>query len=87
MAIGEFPNQLTKMTKIWFEITVFSNRLIQHPQMIIALDKSTGYIFTSSPKYVMPSAVAMEILGITNIGSIASEKIADAVKCQIVIFF
>ena len=48
--------------------------------MIIALDKSTGYIFTSSPKDVMSSAVAMEILCITHIGSISSDKIAGTEK-------
>ena len=59
--------------------------------MIIALAKRKAYIFTSSPKYVMSSAVAMEVFCITNIGSISSEKIASTkkllLKCQIVIFF
>ena len=76
-AIIEFPNQLSKNgQKIWSETIVFSYQLMQHPHMITALDKSAGYIFTSSPKYVMSSSVAMEILCITHIGSISSEKIA-----------
>ena len=59
--------------------------------MIIALDEYTGYMFTSLPNYMMSSSVAMEILCITNIGSISSKKIAGVekllYKCQIVIFF
>ena len=59
--------------------------------MIIALDNYTVYVFTPSPICMTSSAVAMEILCITHIGSISSKKIADveknAVKCQIVIFF
>ena len=35
----------------------------------------------------MSSSVAMEILCITNIGSISSKKIVDVEKCQIVIIF
>ena len=41
---------------------VFSSQLRQCPQMIIALDKYTGYMFTSSPNFMMSSSVAMEIL-------------------------
>ena len=59
--------------------------------MMIALDKYAGYMFTSSPKCMMSSSVAMEILCITNIGSISSKKIAGVetllLKSQIVIFF
>ena len=59
--------------------------------MIIALDKYIGYMFTSSQNYMMSSSVAMEILCITNIGSISSKKIAGVenllLKCQNVIFF
>ena len=58
--------------------------------MIIALDKYTGYMVTSSPNCMVSSFVAMEILCITNIGSISSKKIAGVEKmlekCQIVIF-
>ena len=43
--------------------------------MINALAKGTGYIFTPSPKYVRSSAVTTEILCITKISSISSEKI------------
>ena len=70
---------------------VFSSQLRQFPQMIIALDKYTGYMFTSSPKCMTSSSVAMEILCITNISSFSSKKIAGVEKmlqkCQIVIFF
>ena len=59
--------------------------------MIIALDKYPGYMFTSSPNCMMSSSVAIEILWITNFGSISSKKIAGVEKllskCQIVIFF
>ena len=69
---------------------VFSSQLGQFPQQIIALDKYTGYTFTSSPNCMMSSSVAMEILCITNIGSIYSKKIAGVekllLKCQILIF-
>ena len=54
---------------------VFSNQLRQYPQMVIALGKKQGIYFTSSPKYVTSSAVAMEILCFTNIGSNSSEKL------------
>ena len=46
---------------------VVSSQLRQFPQMIIALDKYTGYMFTSSSNCMMSSSVAMEILCITNI--------------------
>ena len=59
---------------------VFSSQLRQFPQMIIALDKYTGYMFTSSPNCMTSSSVAMEILCITNIGSISSKKIAGVEK-------
>ena len=58
----------------------FSSQLRQLPQMIIALDKYTGHMFTSSPNCMMSSSVAMEILCITNIGSISSKKIAGVEK-------
>ena len=49
--------------------------------MIIAKDKyNTGYILTSQPICMMSSAVAMEILCITYIGSISSKKIAGVEK-------
>ena len=70
---------------------VFSSQLRQFPQMIIALDKYTEYMFTSSPNCMMSSSVAVEILCITNIGSISSKKIAGVekllLKCHIVTFF
>ena len=56
------------LTKIWSETLVFSSQLRQFIQMIIALDKYTGYMFTSSTNCMMSSSVAMEILCITNIG-------------------
>ena len=59
---------------------VFSSQLRQIPQMIIALDKYTGYMFTSSPNCMMSLSVAMEILCITNIGSISSKQIAGGEK-------
>ena len=59
---------------------VFSSQLRQFPQMIIALDKYTGYIITSSPNCMMSSSVAMEILCITYIVSISSQKIAGVEK-------
>ena len=59
---------------------VFSSQLRQVPQMIIALYKYTGYMFTSSPNSMMSSSVAMEILCITFIGSISSKKIAGVEK-------
>ena len=59
---------------------VFSSQLRQFPQILIALDKYSGYMFTSSPNYMMSSPVAMEILCITNIGSIFSKKIAGVEK-------
>ena len=58
--------------------------------MVIAVGKIQGIYFTSSPKYVTSSAVAMEILCITNIGSNSSEKLVGGekllYKSQIVIF-
>ena len=58
--------------------------------MIIALDKYTGYKVMPSPNCMMSPSVAMEMLCITNIGSISSKKIAGVEKllqkCQIVIF-
>ena len=48
--------------------------------MVIALDKYTGYMFTTSPNCMMSSSVAMEILRITNIGSNSSKKIAGVEK-------
>ena len=54
---------------------VFSCQLKQCPQMIIALDKYTLYMFTSLPNFMMSSSVAMEILCIKNIGAISSKKI------------
>ena len=59
---------------------VFSSQLRQFPQMIIALDKYTGYMFMISPNCMMSSSVAMEILCFTNIGSISSKKIAGVEK-------
>ena len=41
---------------------VFSSQLREFPQMIIVLDKYTGYMLTSSPNYMMSSSVAMEML-------------------------
>ena len=58
--------------------------------MITALDKYTGFAFTSSPNCMMLSSVAMEILCVTNIGSISSKKIGVEkllYKCQVVLFF
>ena len=73
--ISEFSNQLTgNRQKIGSESTVFSSQLSQFPQIIIALDKYTGYMFTSSPNCMMSSFVAMEISCITNVGSISSKK-------------
>ena len=40
------------------------------------------FIFTSSPICMMPSSVAMEILCITNIGSISSQKIGVENRCK-----
>ena len=59
---------------------VFSSQLKQFPKMINALDKNTVYMFTSLPNCMMSSSVAMEILCITNIGSISSKKIAGVEK-------
>ena len=75
MAISEFPNQLTRnWQKLWSKTMVFSSQLRQFPQMIIALVKYAGYMFTSSPNCMMSSSVAMDILCITNIGSISSKR-------------
>ena len=38
---------------------VFSSQLRQFPQMIIALDKYTVYMFTSLPNCMMSSSVAI----------------------------
>ena len=65
---------------MWSETMVFSGQFRQFLQMIIALDKYTGYMFMSSPNGMMSSSVAMEILCITNIGSISSKKIAGVEK-------
>ena len=65
---------------MWSETMVFSSQLRQFPLMIIALDKYTVYMFTYLPNCMMSSAVAMEILCITNIGSISSKKIAGVEK-------
>ena len=51
--------------------------------MIIALDKYTGYMFTSSPNRMMSSSVAMEILCITIIDSISFKKIAGVDKIAV----
>ena len=59
-----------RFQKLWSETQVFSSHLRKFPQMIIALDKYTGYMFMSSPNSMMSSSVAMGILCITNIGSI-----------------
>ena len=59
---------------------IFSSQFRQFPQMIIALDKYTGYMFTSSPNCMMSSSIDMEILCITNIGSISSKKIVGVEK-------
>ena len=48
--------------------------------MIVAQDKYTGYILTSSPICMMSSAVSMDILCITNIGYISLEKIIGVQK-------
>ena len=57
--------------------------------MISVLDE--GCKFTSLQQFIMSSAVAMDILCITNIGSISSENTSGVkkipVKCQIVICF
>ena len=80
---SEFSNQLTRnRQKIGCESMVFSSQLSQFPQIIIALDKYTGYMFTSSPNCMMSLFVAMEISCITNIGSISSKKIADVENCS-----
>ena len=59
---------------------VFSSQSKQFPQMIIALHKYTGNMFTSSPNCMMSSSAAMEILCITNNGSISSKKIVGVEK-------
>ena len=59
---------------------VFSSQLRQLYQMKIDLDKYTGYMFTPSPNCLMSSSIAMEILCITNIGSISSKKMAGVEK-------
>ena len=69
-----------KVTKIWSKTMVFSSQLRQFPQMIIALDKYTEYMFTSSPNCMTLTYVAMETLCSTNIGSISSKKIAGVEK-------
>ena len=61
----------------------FFSQLRQFPQMIIAVDKYAGYMFTSSPICMMSSSVAIEIMCITNIGSISSKKIAGVEKLQL----
>ena len=59
---------------------VYSSQSWQFPQMTIAQNKYTAYMFRSSPNCMMSSPVAMEILCITNIGSISSKKIASVEK-------
>ena len=49
-------------------------------QMIVAQEKYTGYMSLSSQICMISSVVAMEISCITNIGSIASKKIAGVEK-------
>ena len=49
--------------------------------MIIALNKYTEYIFTSSQICMMSSCVYMEIFCISNIGSISSKNIAGVKNC------
>ena len=66
--------------KKWSITMVFSSQLRQFPQMIITLDKYTVYMFTSLTNCMMSTSVAMEILCITNIGSISSKKIAGVEK-------
>ena len=46
---------------------VFSSQLRQFPQMIIALDKYTVYMFTSFPNCMMSSSVAMYVVVCDNI--------------------
>ena len=59
----QWPNQLTRNgQKIWSETMVFSGQLRQFPQIIIALDKYTGSMITSSPNCMKSASVAMEIL-------------------------
>ena len=48
--------------------------------MIVAQEKYTGYMSLSSQICMILSVVAMEISCITNIGSIASKKIAGVEK-------
>ena len=73
---------LVTFSSIFYWIKNFKmSPLRQFPQMIIALDKYTRYMFTSSPNCMMSSSVAMEILCITNIGSISQKKIAVLKKC------
>ena len=57
-----------------------TSQLRQFPQIINALDNYTVYMLTSLPDCMMSSFVAMEILCITNIGSISSKKIAGVEK-------
>ena len=78
VVISEFPNQ--SIDKIWSKTIVFSSQLRQFPQMIVALNKYTGYMYTSSLNCMMSSSGAMEILCITNIGSTSSKKIAGVEK-------
>ena len=59
---------------------LYTSQLREFLQMIIVLDKYTGYMFTKSPNCLMSSSVAMEILCITNIGFISSKKIAGVEK-------
>ena len=61
----------------------FFSQLRQFPEMIIALDKYADYMFTSSPICMMSSSVAIEIMCITNTGSISSKKIAGVEKMQL----
>ena len=69
---GLSESTLVKMSNCW------KSRALA--QMIITLDKYSGYMFMSSPNCMMSSSVAMEILCFTNIGSISSKKIAGVEK-------
>ena len=66
------------------KIMVYKNGLFYPIKTIseidIALNEYTRYIFRSSPNCMMSSSVAMEILCISNIGSISSKKIAGVEK-------
>ena len=67
VAIGKFHNQRTRKLQ---KYGLKSSKLRQLTQTTFAEDKYTGYIITPSPICMMSSGVAMEILCVTNIGSI-----------------